>query len=90
MVSTWRWVGIALALGCGEPESEALGDCSAICTTVVDTCALPSWPSRQSCLDACTANAELGADIPSQRQCVELSECDLFALVECEHAFGPR
>ncbi|MEN0060795.1 MAG: hypothetical protein AAGA48_01530 [Myxococcota bacterium] len=79
-----------LLIGCADPEPVGLGDCSDICREVVDQCALPTWPTRAGCLDGCLLNAARGGDITSQRQCVELAECDLFALVECEHAFGPR
>jgi len=82
-------VAIGLA-GCVEPPPEALDDCRAMCDVTVVDCALPTWPSRDSCVDGCLGNAEAGADIESQKLCVELSECDLFALVECEHAYGPR
>lgn len=85
-----RWVWVFIAVGCAEPEPESLGDCTDTCRVVVDDCALPSWPDRQSCVDACVAGAASGADVESQKLCVELAECDLFALVECEHAFGPR
>lgn len=79
------------AIGACDPQDPAHAEaCGATCEVLVDDCEVASYPDRQSCYDGCLAGARQGADVESQQACVELAECDLFALVECDHDFGAR
>lgn len=88
----WHVLGcLVVVAACVAPPTAPAEDaeCYAICDVVVDECELPTWPSYDSCLDGCLASGDAGADLASHQRCVELSNCDLFFIVECEHDFGP-
>jgi hypothetical protein len=63
--------------------------CEDLCAELVGSCNYEAFPSIESCLQGCLYDAqELGADVVSEFTCVEQAACDLFAIVECEHAYG--
>jgi hypothetical protein len=67
-------------------ETEWPADCSALCDALVTDCAYEAYPTMNSCLQGCTYDIELGKDIGGQRSCVESANCNLFTIVECQHA----
>ena len=66
----------------------ASGPCDDMCRELVQSCDYAAFPDLNSCLDGCTYNEGLGADITGQTQCVLDAACDTFEIVECEHAYG--
>ena len=79
---------ILLNVGC-QPEPE-YGICEDICKVVYTTCQFEAYPSFDSCLEGCFYNEEEGADMDSQYECFNDAECDTFAIVECENAYGAQ
>ncbi|MBX2803683.1 MAG: hypothetical protein KTR31_38760 [Myxococcales bacterium] len=69
-------------------DEQAVEDCSELCYELVVVCDVASYPDEASCQAGCLSGSDQGADTESQRACVGLAECDLFALLECEHDFG--
>ena len=95
MSRVWRQglgLGALVWCSCGSQgpdiDNSAVEACTATCNSLVVDCRLPTFPSEDSCIDGCLAGAREGADVESQQLCVELAECDLFVLVECDHDFG--
>jgi len=62
--------------------------CRDLCTNLHGTCGYEAFPTLDSCLQGCEWNAEQGADVGGQLLCVESADCDTFAILECEHAYG--
>jgi hypothetical protein len=75
-----------LLSGCGGDSSA--NACVNLCDELMGACQYSAFPDRDSCLSGCSYSAELGSDIPGQHDCVEAAECNTFAVLECEHAFG--
>lgn len=68
---------------CAQPS-----DCESLCDTLVITCDYAAFPSVDSCLDGCAYREKYGADISSERACVEKADCNTFDVLECENRFG--
>lgn len=81
------WVVAAILAGCGG-EVEQDPECSALCDTLVLECEYGAFPKYESCLEGCLYSREEGAAVGKQLSCVEEAECDTFAILECEHAYG--
>lgn len=62
--------------------------CDELCNQLVEVCAIPAFPSIESCLQGCGYDADQGADVEGELACVEKAACDEFAIVECEHQYG--
>jgi len=78
---------LSLFLGCDASETEQ-SVCDKMCSNLVNECEYDAFPDFASCEQGCEYNAEQGADITSQQLCIESAECDTFAILECELAFG--
>jgi len=78
---------VLAATACGDTQTapEWPEDCEVICDSLVTDCAYEAYPTMDSCLQGCSYDIELGKDVASQRSCVETANCDLFAIVECQH-----
>ncbi len=83
-----RRLVLALLLAACGPDRSANTACDEICDELVLRCGYEAFPSYDSCTQGCSYNAEQGADVDGQLDCVVGAECDTFAIVECEHAFG--
>lgn len=81
------WVALAVSMAaCSSYENKP---CSDLCHELAGECNYAAYPSFASCYEGCVyAQTERGADIPAQNDCVQAAECDTFAIVECEHAYG--
>lgn len=77
----------AVLCACG-PDRGAKSECDEMCDVLVLDCGYEAFPSFDSCVQGCTYNADQGADIAGELACVQASECDTFAIVECEHEYG--
>lgn len=83
MIRSIPWLGLALLAACGQYEDSV---CNQLCTELINQCGYEAFPSNDSCLQGCLYDADQGADIQGQLDCVEAAECDTFAIVECQHA----
>jgi hypothetical protein len=82
-----RALSILLVLAsCGAPQDTA---CDAVCSELVTTCDYAAFPSFASCQQGCGYWESEGVDVQAYLECVRDADCDTFALVECEHAYGP-
>lgn len=80
-----RWT-VTLLVAC---QGEIQRTCDDLCAELVGSCDYAAFPDLDSCLQGCLYNAEeLGADVVGEFTCVQQASCDLFAIVECEHAYG--
>lgn len=75
---------LVLLLGCGK----ATTSCDALCDHLVLECGYAAFPSRDSCLQGCGYEEELGGDVEAELTCVEKAGCDTFGILECERKFG--
>lgn len=83
------WVVFAVSMA--ACSSGGGGPCSALCRELATECDYAAYPSFSSCVEGCEyAQYERGADIPAQTECVRAADCDTFAIVECEHAYGAQ
>ena len=79
---------VALVLvACGGGE-EAV--CRDLCDELYKSCDYEAFPSYSSCMQGCGYDIERGADIETQLDCVLEADCDTFAIVECQNAYGPE
>ena len=69
------------------PEVEPSA-CFDLCTNLYSTCGYEAFPTLESCQQGCEWNLDQGADIGGQLLCIEEANCDTFAILECEHAYG--
>ena len=75
-------------MGCAGETTEE-GVCHDMCTELTGTCGYASFPDINSCVQGCEYNATQGADIAGQSPPASMcAQCDTFAIMECEHAFG--
>jgi len=79
---------LLLWIACADPEP-ADADCERLCDELVDRCDLQSFPDRSSCADGCAYARRRGVDVAAQADCTEAAQCDLFAIVACEHDASP-
>lgn len=77
---------LLLLFGCNGDSEESI--CHDMCTELTGVCNLEAFPDINSCMQGCEYNAEQGADIGGQTQCITAAACDTFAILECEHAYG--
>ena len=77
-----------LVMGCKTSRYEGEGPCYDLCRSLVEDCGYAAYPTFESCLQGCLYNQEQGAQTVKEASCVEDANCDTFAIVECEHAFG--
>jgi hypothetical protein len=70
----------------GAPSQTA---CGRLCQELVVNCDYAAYPTTESCLQGCGYNESQGADVDGQEACVAEAACDTFAIVECEHTYGP-
>ena len=76
---------LALA-GCSGESEESV--CHDLCTELTGGCQYDAFPDINSCMQGCEWNSAQGANIGGQLLCVQAAQCDTFAIVECEHAYG--
>jgi hypothetical protein len=76
-----------LLLACGAAAEKET--CELLCDDVYQTCEYGAYPSYESCLQGCAYQQEEGADTRGLQKCIANAECDTFAILECEHKFGP-
>lgn len=76
---------VLLTLGCNaeDPEREA---CARACDELVQACGIETYPSLDSCLSGCETAAAEGEDVVAFDICIRDAECDLFEVIECQHA----
>ncbi len=87
----WRWLlwaGLVGLGGCGGRQGAEDPECAALCDVLVLDCEYGAFPKYESCMEGCLYNKEEGAAISKELSCVEDAECDTFAILECEHAWG--
>lgn len=81
----WYGALALLAMGCqGKVETT----CDLMCRELVQNCGIDAYPTLDSCRQGCNYAEEQGADVESQKQCVDDAACDPFLIVECENAYG--
>jgi len=88
MRSMLTLASLLLLCGCAERSAAEVGTCEAICTELVVACEYGAFPTMRSCMEGCGYNYGQGADIDAHRACVTAAQCDTFAIVECENAYG--
>ena len=79
-------VGTLILTACAPQAAPSV--CLDLCTNLYSTCGYEAYPTLDSCLQGCEYNAEQGADVGGQLLCIESANCDTFAILECEHAYG--
>lgn len=80
-------VGPLTLAACPKPLTQE-NLCEDLCFELVSDCQYEAFPSYESCMQGCAYDAEQGADVGGELQCVQAAECDTFAILECEHAYG--
>lgn len=85
-------VPLFLLAGCPTAAKEET-TCQKLCRDLITLCDYAAYPSTESCENGCEYDAENGADTTGMYTCVlesiEGEDCDTFAIVECEHEYGP-
>lgn len=76
---------LPLLLSC-EPEVEVA--CETLCDELVKTCEYSAFPEYDSCLSGCLFDEENGSRTEPFLECVLDADCDTFAVVECQNAYG--
>ena len=76
---------LAFLAGCRPAEQSV---CQDLCIELVTTCAYAAYPSLDSCMQGCGYAASEGVDVEGEAECIFASECDTFAIIECEHEYG--
>ena len=84
---SWTIFSVIALIGCNETEESV---CDGLCRELVSSCGYAAYPSIESCRQGCEYSSELGADITAEKECIIEAECDTFAIVECEHAYGAQ
>jgi len=71
------------------PQSAADTSCDKICDILVQDCAYDAFPSLDSCWEGCAYQEEENEtyDADAHLECLETSNCDTFAILECSHEF---
>ena len=65
------------------PES-----CEDACQDLVLQCGFAAFPSNLSCTEGCLYESSEGGQVATLQECIEAADCDLFAIIECQNAFG--
>ncbi len=81
---------VLLLLACAPDRLPADSPCADLCRVLVEDCGYQAFPTFSSCQEGCLHADHEGADIEGELACVQEAACDTFAIVECEHAHGPR
>ncbi len=76
---------IPLFAGCAAGEYSA---CDDMCTELIRSCGYDAFPSTDSCMTGCAFEAERGADVDGQADCILEAECDTIAIIECQNTYG--
>lgn len=85
-----NWAVLVLGLVCGcDTAAEEDATCAAMCQELVETCEFTAYPSYESCLQGCAYSRKEGGDMEQESACILKADCDEFAVIECEHAYGP-
>ena len=79
------WLAILLG-GCSDAADRSA--CTSLCDRLVSECRYEAYPSYSSCEQGCGYEASEGGSVVSMAECVEEAECETFAILECQHAFG--
>jgi hypothetical protein len=74
--------------GCDTSAAED-ETCAAMCQELVETCEFAAYPSYESCMQGCAYARKEGGDMERESACILKAECDEFAVIDCEHAYGP-
>ena len=77
---------LSCLVGCLETPEQA---CDSVCNELVVYCETDAYPSLASCRQGCEHSWDQGADVDREAACIAESECNLFDILECEHAYGP-
>jgi hypothetical protein len=77
---------LPLIMACLEPPEQR---CDEVCQELVVRCETEAYPSLDSCQQGCANSWEKGANIDAESSCISDAECNLFEILECEHAYGP-
>ncbi|MDP2315685.1 MAG: hypothetical protein Q8P41_22495 [Pseudomonadota bacterium] len=76
-----------LLLACGAAAEKET--CESLCDVMYKECEYGAYPSYESCLQGCAYQQSEGGNVEGELVCIEKAECDTFAILECEHKFGP-
>jgi hypothetical protein len=80
-----------LALGTAPAcKDEEPTSCELMCDELVKTCEYDAFPDWDSCVEGCLYDEDNGARIDKELECVTDAACDTFAIVDCQHEFGPK
>lgn len=80
---------VVLLVACSKKTPEAKA-CEDLCFELVSSCQYEAYPSTESCMQGCLYDASIGGDPIGLLPCVQAAGCDEFAVVECEHEYGPQ
>lgn len=73
-------------IGCDTDEETV---CQTLCRELVTECGYGAYPTFESCQQGCGFQQGQGADVEGESACILKASCDTFAILECEHRFGP-
>ena len=86
-----KWAALMFLglVGCLPESTASDGPCDKICDILVQDCAYDAFPSLDSCWEGCAYQEEEfeDYDVDGHLECLETSNCDTFAILECSHAF---
>lgn len=82
------WILVFVALGCSTETADD-ATCTEMCQELVQSCEFAAYPSYESCMQGCAYARKEGGDMDAERTCILEAECDEFAVIDCEHAYGP-
>jgi len=83
-----RYLLLSLGLLSCETKTGTGSPCNTLCKELVQTCGFAAFPTFSSCEEGCVYYQEEGVDIETHLSCIEEAECNEFAVIECENAFG--
>jgi hypothetical protein len=84
-----RLLPFAFLAACGGGATATDAACDELCGMLYEDCAYGAFPSMDSCLEGCAWDAEQGADVEHETDCVADAACDTFGVLDCQHRFGP-
>ena len=83
-----KYLLLSVGLMACTTQTETGSPCNKLCKELVQTCGFAAFPTFSSCEEGCVYYQDEGVDIESQLTCIEEAECNEFAVIECENAYG--
>ena len=77
---------IGLVQGCAVPPPDK--SCESACQELYMQCGFEAFPDKSSCTMGCMYESDQGGQVATLEECIAAADCDIFAVIECQNAFG--